>query len=162
MMRAAGVAFLALILLTQPKAAGAADKVDTVVMVNGDRTTCEVSTLSREQLKVKTDDQGTLTIKWDKIVSITTRPFRRGHERRYTPGGPMPRPTTRSPSSIRERRHSYIPEEVRLAPIRAGSSNRRAIDVGASTQSSVSQSSSTAARTTASRVSRCSLADRRR
>jgi len=72
MMRAAGVAVLAVFLLTQPKAAGAADKVDTVVMVNGDRTTCEVSTLSRGQLKVKTDDQGTLTIKWDKVVSITT------------------------------------------------------------------------------------------
>ena len=45
---------------------------DTVVMNNGDRITCEVQVLGRGQLQVKTDDLGTLTINWDRVVAIET------------------------------------------------------------------------------------------
>jgi len=150
MMRAAGVAVLAVFLLTQPKAAGAADKVDTVVMVNGDRTTCEVSTLSRGQLKVKTDDQGTLTIKWDKVVSITTIGL---FDVAMSDGtrlvGQLDAAADDKISIVDPVSgdvHTFLMEEVvSLAPIRAGFFARidGAVDVGASyTQSSgVSQSS---------------------
>jgi len=45
---------------------------DTIVMNNGDRITCEVQVLTSGQLQVKTDDLGTLTINWDRVVSIET------------------------------------------------------------------------------------------
>ena len=55
-----------------PAAAQRPGKVDSVVLLNGDRFTCEVTMLSRGQLTVKTDDAGTVVIKWDKVVSVVT------------------------------------------------------------------------------------------
>jgi len=49
-----------------------AAKTDTVVLKNGDRFTGEVKELSRGQLKLSTDDAGTLYIEWDKIAAVTT------------------------------------------------------------------------------------------
>ena len=49
-----------------------AAKTDIVVLRNGDRFTGEVKQLTRGQLKVSTDDLGTIYIEWDKIVSVTT------------------------------------------------------------------------------------------
>ena len=49
-----------------------AQKTDTVVLVNGDRFTCEVKLLDRGRLKVDTDNLGTVFIEWDTIASVTT------------------------------------------------------------------------------------------
>jgi hypothetical protein len=49
-----------------------AQKVDTVVIRNGDRIIGEIKTLDRGALTYKTDDVGTLTIEWDKIVRIVS------------------------------------------------------------------------------------------
>lgn len=49
-----------------------AQKTDVVVLRNGDRFTCEVKELSRGQLKISTDDAGTIYIEWDKIAAVTT------------------------------------------------------------------------------------------
>jgi len=49
-----------------------AQKVDTVVIRNGDRIVGEIKTLDRGALTYKTDDVGTLTIKWDKISRIVS------------------------------------------------------------------------------------------
>jgi hypothetical protein len=50
----------------------AAQKTDVVVLRNGDRFTCEVKELSRGQLRISTDDAGTIYIEWDKIAAVTT------------------------------------------------------------------------------------------
>lgn len=52
-----------------------AQKTDVVVLRNGDRFTCEVKELSRGQLRISTDDAGTIYIEWDKIISVTTAGF---------------------------------------------------------------------------------------
>ena len=49
-----------------------AQKVDTVVIRNGDRIVGEIKSLDRGALTYKTDDVGTLTIKWDKIARIVS------------------------------------------------------------------------------------------
>ena len=49
-----------------------AQKVDTVLMRNGDRIIGEIKTLDRGALTYKTDDVGTLAIKWDKIARIVS------------------------------------------------------------------------------------------
>ncbi|HWC75428.1 MAG TPA: DUF481 domain-containing protein [Gemmatimonadales bacterium] len=49
-----------------------AQKVDTVVIRNGDRIVGEIKALDRGALTYKTDDVGTLTIKWDKIYRIVS------------------------------------------------------------------------------------------
>jgi hypothetical protein len=49
-----------------------AQKADTVVLRNGDRVVGEIKSLDRDVLTYKTDDMGTLTIKWDKIQRITS------------------------------------------------------------------------------------------
>ncbi len=48
-------------------------KTDTVTLYNGDRITCEVKSLSKGKLSVKTSDMSKLSIKWTKIESIETR-----------------------------------------------------------------------------------------
>src|SRR6185369_11712926 len=45
---------------------------DVVVLKNGDHFTGEVKQLSRGQLKLTTDDAGTLYIEWDKIAAVST------------------------------------------------------------------------------------------
>jgi hypothetical protein len=49
-----------------------AGKTDVVVLKNGDHFTGEAKELSRGQLKLTTDDAGTVYIEWEKIVSVTT------------------------------------------------------------------------------------------
>jgi hypothetical protein len=49
-----------------------AQKVDTVVIHNGDRIVGEIKSLDHGALTYKTDDAGTLTIKWDKISRIAS------------------------------------------------------------------------------------------
>lgn len=48
-----------------------AQRTDVVTLNNGDRITGEVKKLEYGLLTFKTDDAGTLTIKWDKIASLT-------------------------------------------------------------------------------------------
>lgn len=49
----------------------AAQKTDLVVFRNGDRLTCEIKTLERGLLQVKTDSLGTINIEWEDIASVT-------------------------------------------------------------------------------------------
>lgn len=63
---------VALLVLAAVRPATAAPKVDSIVLVNGDRITCEVTLLRRGQLTVKTDDVGTLTVEWTKVVTLVT------------------------------------------------------------------------------------------
>jgi len=45
-------------------------KTDVIVVRNGDRVTCEIRQLNQGMLKVKTDDMGTLDIKWEKVIEL--------------------------------------------------------------------------------------------
>jgi hypothetical protein len=53
--------------------AGRADaaKTDIVVLRNGDRLTCELKSLDRGRIQVKTDDMGTIAIEWDKVARVS-------------------------------------------------------------------------------------------
>jgi Protein of unknown function, DUF481 len=62
----------ALIIVVVFDAPASAQKTDIVTLVNGDRITGEVSTLSRGRLEYKTDDEGTIYIEWDKIATVTS------------------------------------------------------------------------------------------
>ncbi len=64
------VLFLALGLLFPRDAM--AQKTDVVVFRNGDRLTCEIRTLERGLLQVKTDSLSTVNIEWADVVSITS------------------------------------------------------------------------------------------
>jgi putative salt-induced outer membrane protein YdiY len=46
-------------------------KTDVVTLKNGNEITCEVVSLSRGKLRVKTDDMGTVSIEWDKVAALT-------------------------------------------------------------------------------------------
>ena len=48
----------------------AAAKTDVVVMLNGDRITCELKYLQRGKLQVKTDGLGTIDIEWNRVKSV--------------------------------------------------------------------------------------------
>jgi hypothetical protein len=74
--RAAG-AFLALLALglAWPLPAAAAPKTDVVVLVNGDRLTCEIKSLEHNRLKVSTDHMGTVYIEWDKIARLQSSQY---------------------------------------------------------------------------------------
>jgi hypothetical protein len=48
----------------------AAPKTDRIVMRNRDRITCEIQSLDRGRLVVKTDDIGTLDIEWNKVDTL--------------------------------------------------------------------------------------------
>ena len=52
--------------------AHARPKTDVVVLKNGDRVTCEIKSLNRGKLQVKTDDMGTIDIEWGKVESVTS------------------------------------------------------------------------------------------
>jgi hypothetical protein len=58
-----------------PARAGAAPKVDVVVLQNGTRVIGEIRSMSKSRLELKTDDMGTLQIEWDKITEITAPEF---------------------------------------------------------------------------------------
>jgi len=49
-----------------------AARTDVIVLGSGDRFTGEVLQMQHGKLQVKTDDAGTLSIKWDKVASVTT------------------------------------------------------------------------------------------
>jgi Protein of unknown function, DUF481 len=51
--------------------AGAAPKVDVVVLRNGSRIVGEIRSMTKSRLELKTDDMGTLQIEWDNIAQIT-------------------------------------------------------------------------------------------
>lgn len=58
-----------LLLFSVPAAAD--PKTDIIVLRNGDHLTCEIVSLKRGKLRVKTDDMSTIDIEWDKIESVT-------------------------------------------------------------------------------------------
>jgi hypothetical protein len=60
---------LAALLITSAPAA--AQKTDIVLLLNGDRLTCEIKQLDRGRLVVTTDDMGTVNIEWDKVREVT-------------------------------------------------------------------------------------------
>ncbi len=62
--------FILLVCLTTNLQAGNRQKIDKIVLRNGDYVTCEIKKLEYGLLVVKTDDMGTLDIKWDKIARI--------------------------------------------------------------------------------------------
>ena len=47
-----------------------ASKIDTIYYQKGDRITAEVKSLENNQLKLSTDDAGTVYVEWDKIDSV--------------------------------------------------------------------------------------------
>jgi hypothetical protein len=49
-----------------------AQKTDTLYLTNGDRVTCEVKTLERGRLTIKTANMGTLTVEWEAVDRIVT------------------------------------------------------------------------------------------
>lgn len=50
--------------------AAAAPKTDIVIFKNGDKLTGEVKSLERGRLRLNTEATGTISIEWDKIVSV--------------------------------------------------------------------------------------------
>jgi hypothetical protein len=72
--RHAAVALTAALALLLPgllPRAHARAKTDTVTLGNGNEITCEIVSLSRGKLRVKTDDMSTVNIEWDKVASVT-------------------------------------------------------------------------------------------
>lgn len=62
--------FTYLILIFGSATIAFAQKTDTVTLYNGDRITCEIKSLSKGKLTVKTSDMSTLNIKWVRIASL--------------------------------------------------------------------------------------------
>jgi hypothetical protein len=52
--------------------AWSAPKTDVVELVNGDRITGEIKSLEYNQLKLSTDNLGTVYIEWDKVARVTS------------------------------------------------------------------------------------------
>lgn len=50
----------------------AAPKTDVILLFNGDRITGEVKELAQGKLTFKTDNAGTISIEWDKVVGVQT------------------------------------------------------------------------------------------
>jgi hypothetical protein len=83
---ASGALLLAFLLVLGPLAIGAV-KTDIIVLTNGDRITGEIRSLSDGLLTYKTDDMGTLSVEWERIVRISSQwPFilEDGRGTRYT------------------------------------------------------------------------------
>ncbi len=49
-----------------------AQKTDVIVLFNGDRVTCDIRSYDAGRLSVKTDIASDISVKWNKIVSITS------------------------------------------------------------------------------------------
>lgn len=69
MRTAARLGVLAAVSLLLPAEADA-QKTDVVILANGDRLTCEVQSLQRGLLEVKTDSISTINIEWADLVSV--------------------------------------------------------------------------------------------
>jgi len=67
-------AIAALLALAFSLPATAREKTDEVVLLNGDRNTCEIMGLARGKLDCKTDDAGRISIEWLKVARVTS-PF---------------------------------------------------------------------------------------
>ena len=70
--RPAGLLLAALGLFFGGSSVALAARTDVIVLRNGDQITGEVLQMRQGKLQVKTDDAGTLSIKWDKVASVTT------------------------------------------------------------------------------------------
>ncbi len=55
--------------------AGAAPKVDVVVLRTGSRVIGEIRSMTKSRLELKTDDMGTLQIEWDNVAQVTAPEF---------------------------------------------------------------------------------------
>jgi hypothetical protein len=66
---------VALLLAAVVPSAGAAPKVDVVVLRNGSRVIGELRSMSKSRLELKTDDMGTLQIEWDNVSQLTAPEF---------------------------------------------------------------------------------------
>jgi putative salt-induced outer membrane protein YdiY len=64
---------LALLLPGLLPRAHARAKTDTVTLKNGNEITCEIVSLQRGKLRVKTDDMGTVNIEWDKVAAVAAK-----------------------------------------------------------------------------------------
>ncbi len=64
--------FIATALLVLAPTVLLGQKTDKVTMINGDVVTGEVKQLDRGKLQYKTDDMGTLSIKWDKVLRLAS------------------------------------------------------------------------------------------
>jgi len=62
----------ALLALAIALPAAAREKTDEVVLLNGDRNTGEIMSLSRGKLDFKTEDAGRLSIEWLKVARVTS------------------------------------------------------------------------------------------
>ena len=60
------------LLLLVLAATALAQKTDVIVLINGDRITGEIKSYSAGRLVVDTDGAGDVSIKWNKIASITS------------------------------------------------------------------------------------------
>ena len=49
-----------------------AEKIDVVVLINGDDVTAEIKSLEFSDLRYSTDSMGTVDIEWEDIVSLTS------------------------------------------------------------------------------------------
>lgn len=58
--------------VSRPAEGAAPPRTDVIVIANGDRITGEIKQLDRGELQVKTNDIGTIDIKWDKVVQVSS------------------------------------------------------------------------------------------
>ena len=65
-------AMLGALCLTWPASAGAAPKVDTVLLRNGDRLTCEIKRLQQARLSVSTDPLGSVSVHWGEVLGVSS------------------------------------------------------------------------------------------
>ncbi len=70
--RGACAVALALVALAGGASASAGQRTDVLTIVNGDEITGEIKRLTRGKLSYKTDDMGTLSVKWDKVLRLRT------------------------------------------------------------------------------------------
>lgn len=64
--------FLLAVLLALTPTAARDEKTDIVTLENGDRIVGEIKSMSRGNLRYKTDSAGTITIEWDEILKLTS------------------------------------------------------------------------------------------
>lgn len=70
-----------IVLLALATSASARPKTDVLTLRNGDRITCEIKQLTRGKVTAKTDDAGTLEVKWVAVVGLRSAHFFRVEDR---------------------------------------------------------------------------------